>query len=237
MTTKKTIVLFMVLCLLLAGCMRQQTDNGVTTVPATDPVPNVTENLDTVETVQTADARTISPLPDTTMENLTDAILSVSLGEGDAYVDEDGRMQMQLKIYTYDMYDMVDIATLNVGDTLVRYSGDVEVISIEENGAGRISINGGLENDGFDLATDDSGIFYEIGFNDIKNWYQIGEATIRVSADFIGTDCADLELGEVVIYPGDFLIGAVTNYDFTPYNTTIRVENGQIVELNRVYTP
>lgn len=48
---------------------------------------------------------------------------------------------------------------------------------------------------------------------------------------------ADLEVGEIIIYPGDFLIGAVTNYDFTPYNTTIRIEDGQVVEMNRVYIP
>ena len=76
-----------------------------------------------------------------------------------------------------------------------------------------------------------------MGFNDTKNWYPVGEATIRVSADFKGIDRADLELGEVIIYPGDFLIGAVTNYDFTPYNTTIRIENGQIIEMNRRLIP
>ena len=64
-----------------------------------------------------------------------------------------------------------------------------------------------------------------------------GEATIRVSADFRGSDRSDLDKGEVIIYPGDFLIGDVANYNFTPYNTTIRVENDQIVEMNRVYVP
>ena len=53
----------------------------------------------------------------------------------------------------------------------------------------------------------------------------------------MGIDNADLELGEVILYPGDFLIGAVTNYDFTPYNTTIRVEDSQIVEMTRRFTP
>ena len=237
MLTKKFIAFLIVSCLLLTGCTDSKTASGETTVPATEPVSVATEDLGTADTPQTEDARTITPLPDMTMENLTDAILSVSLEQGDAYVDDSGIMQMNLKIYTYDKYDMVDIATLKVGDILVRHTGEIEVISIEENAFGRISINGGLENDGFDLATDDSGIFYEIGFNDVKNWYQIGEATIRVSADFQGIDRADLELGEVIIYPGDFLIGAVTNYDFTPYNTTIRVEEGQIVEMLRVYTP
>lgn len=206
---KKISVIFTALFLLLAGCASAQTDS----------------------------AQKTNPLPDATMENLMDAILSVSLAEGDAYVDETGKMQMDLKIYSYDCYDMVDISNLKVGDTLVKHSGKVQVTSIEQNDAGTVYINGGLDNGGFDLVTDDCGVFYEMGYNDHKNWYQVGEATIRVSADFKGSDCADPELGEVVIYPGDFLVDAVTNYDFTPYNTTIRIEGGQIVEMNRRYIP
>ena len=182
-------------------------------------------------------AAIVSPLPDTTMENLTDAILSVSLEEGDAYVDDAGKMQMDVKIYTYDKYDMVDIANLQVGDMIFRHSGEVVVTSKEQNESGTVLINGGLENGGFDLVTDEDGIFYEMGFSDVKNWYEVGEATIRVSADFQGIDHADLDLGEVILYPGDFLVGAVTNYDFTPYNTTVRVEGGQIIEMNRRYIP
>lgn len=217
----KTIAWVMIFCLLLGGCAGSKTDGGENTVPTA------------ADAGQPEDVCTISPLPDTTMENLTDAILSVSLEEGNAYVDDSGRMQMDLKIYTYDMYDMVDIARLKAGDILVRHSGEVQVISKEQDETGTVFINGGLENGGFDLVTDDCGIFYESGAGGVKNWYEIGEATIRVSADFRGLDKADPERGEVILYPGDFLVGAVTNYDFTPYNTTIRVEGGQIVEMNR----
>jgi len=239
--TKKTIVLWMVLwmvfCLLLTGCAASQKGNGENEIPSDIAASKAMVSSDTDSTEPPEETHTITPLPDTTMENLTDAILSVSLDEGNAYVDDNGRMQMDLKIYTYDTYDMVDIANLKVGDTVVRHYGEVKVVSKEQSETGTISINGGLENGGFDLVTDDCGIFYETGFNDVKNWYEIWEATIRVSADFKGIDNADLEQGEVIIYPGDFLIGAVTNYDFTPYNTTIRVEDGQIVEMNRVFTP
>lgn len=237
MLIKKTIVLWMVFCLLLTGCAASQKGNGENEIPSDITASKAMVSSDTDSTEQPEETHTITPLPDTTMENLTDAILSVSLDEGNAYVDDNGRMQMDLKIYTYDTYDMVDIANLKVGDTVVRHSGEVKVVSKEQSETGTISINGGLENGGFDLVTDDCGIFYETGFNDVKNWYEIGEATIRVSADFKGIDNADLEQGEVIIYPGDFLIGAVTNYDFTPYNTTIRVEDGQIVEMNRVFIP
>ena len=228
---KRMGLFLLTVCLLLTGCASSQTGGNENTAPA------ATENAGTVVAGQTEDVHAVVPLPDTTMENLTDAILSVSLAEGGAYVDDTGKMQMDLKIYSYDRYDMVDISGLKVGDTLVRHSGEVKVTAKEQNEAGAVIINGGLDNGGFDLVTDDSGIFYEMGYNDHKNWYQIGEATIRVSADFEGLDRADPELGEVVLYPGDFLVGAVTNYDFTPYNTTIRVEGGQIIEMNRRYIP
>ena len=182
-------------------------------------------------------AVTVTPLPDTVMENLTDAVLSVSLEEGDAYVDDTGIMRMDLKIYTYDKYDMVDISALKVGDILATHSGEVEIASLERSETGMVSINGGQEAGGLDLVTDDSTIYFETGMNDAKNWYEAGEATIRVSVDFKFLDNGDPEQGEVLFYPGSFLIGEVTNYDFAPYNTTIRVENGQIVEMNRIDIP
>ena len=233
---KKIIVLWIAFCLSLAGCTSSRTDSNENTA-LTDDKNSVVAEKDAVDTELAEEARTISPLPDMSMENLTDTILSVSLDEGNAYVDDHGRMQMDLTIYSYDQYDMVDIANLKVGDTLVRHDGEVKVASKEQHEAGTIYINGGLDNGGFNLITDDCGTFYEMGYNDHKNWYQVGAATIRVSADFEGLDSADLEQGEVIIYPGDFLIGSVTNYDFTPYNTTIRTENGQIVEINRRFIP
>lgn len=210
---KKIIALVMTLCLLLAGC-------GVSRPEA-----------------ETAEQNTIYPLPDTTMENLTDATLPISLEKGDAYVDDTGALQMDVKIYAYDKYDLVDISTLTVGDTIVRYSGEVEVTSMEKNEAGTILINGGEEAGGFDLATDETGIFYELGFNDAKNWYEVGEATLRVSADMKGVDNADPDRGEVALYPGDLLNDAIENFHFTPHNTTVRVEGGQVVEMNRRYVP
>lgn len=213
---KRLLLPMLAAVLLLAGC------NGA-------------EN--TVKTESLPQGQTVYPLPDTVMDDLNDAILSVSLKEGDAYVDDTGIMRMDLKIYTYDKYDMVDISTLQAGDVLVTNGGEVEIGSIERMDGGVISVNGGLEAGGFDLVTDDCGVFYERGYNDAKNWYEAGEATIRVSVDFIYYDNSDLDRGEVVYYPGSFLIGEVTDYHFTPHNTTIRVENGQIVEMNRIYVP
>ena len=221
---KKLIFFTLVICFLLTGCGNDKAATEVTeTISATD----VTEKS----------ASKVYPLPDTTMDNLNDAILSISLNEGDAYVDDTGKMQMDLKLYSYDQYDMVDISRLKVGDILVTHAGEVEITALDRNENGTILINGGLDENGFDLITDETGVYYECGYSDAKNWHEIGEATIRVSVDFMYYDTSDLDKGELLYYPGDFLIGAVTDYNFTPYNTTIRVENGQIIEMHRVYTP
>lgn len=237
MVTKRLIALFIVFCLLLAGCVNVKADSNENSVPTENSVSEVIETPDPTADEQAESAQIITPLPDATMENLTDAILHVSLEEGKVYADDQSIIQMDLAVYTYDKYDMIDIANLKIGDTIVRYYGEVEVTSIERNEHGTVYINGGLEAEGFELVTDDDGIFYERSFNDSKDWYCVGAVTLQVSIDFVGTDSADLDLGEVMIYPDDFMNGEVTNYDFSPYNTTIRVENGQIVELNRVYIP
>lgn len=93
------------------------------------------------------------------MDNLTDAILSISLEEGDAYVDDTGKMQMDVTICSYDKYDMVDISTLKVGDILVTHAGEVEIASLAREENGTVLINGGLDENGFDLITDETGVF------------------------------------------------------------------------------
>lgn len=223
---KKFLLATLVICLLLTGCGNSDT--------ATDTTETVSA---TVVAEQTDAVSKIFPLPDSTMDNLSDAILSISLDEGDAYVDDTGKMQMDLTIYSHDKFDMVDISMMNVGDILVTHTGEIEITTLERRENGTILINGGLDENGIDLITDETGVFYECGYNDAKNWYEIGEATIRVSTDFIYIDTSDLDRGEILYYPGDFLIGAVTDYQFTPYNTSIRVENGQIMEMNRRYIP
>ena len=225
---KRLTALLLALCLLLAGCANTQIETDV---------PVEEEIVETVVDTSVQTGKTVLPLPDTTMDNLTDATVAVSFEKGDAYVDDEGILQLDVTIYTYDKYDMVDIAMLEAGDTIVGYAGEVEVTSVERSETGTVMINGGLGEGGFDLVTEDNGIFFEMGFDDAKNWYEVGTATLRVSADMVGTDNADPEAGEVAFYPGDLLNDAIENYHFTPHNTSIRIEGGQIVELNRRYVP
>ena len=227
---KKLLIAVLVIGCLFTGCKSRNVGNGP------EAAPEVTQSVSTTAPAEQTPSK-IHPLPDTAMENLTDAVLSVSLEEGNAYVDDTGKMQMDVKIYTYDKYDMVDVSMLKVGDILVTHAGEVEIVSLDRNEFDAVFINGGLDEGGFDLITNEDGIYYESGYNDVKNWYEVGKATIRVSTDFTYYDLSDLEAGEILYYPGSFLIGEVTDYNFTPFNTTIRIENGQIIEMHRIYTP
>lgn len=189
---------------------------------------------DTTTSEPITESTKISPLATTIdMNALDNCTLAVSFEKGDAYVDDSGIMQLDMTVYTYDLYDMVDIAQLKVGDTIVIQNKEVLVESLETLESGIIFINGGMENSGYDLWHNDSGVYFEHGFNDAKAYYPLGEATIRVSADFKFTDNTDK--GEVIYYPGDFLTEYVDiDYSFTPDNTTVVVENGQIIAMTRI---
>lgn len=229
---KKLILILLVLCMILSGCRSSQDGQAETGVSKPE-----AENAETAPSVIEGAAATVYPLPDSTMDILNNATLAISLEEGDAYVDDTGIMQMNIKIYSYDLFDMVDISGLKSGDIIVTHFGEVLVSTVEQNAFGTIHINGGLENGGMDLFSDGGGVYYETGFNDTKNWYEVGEVTLRVSSDLEFRDNADLEKGEQIYYAGSFLVGEVTDYHFTPHNTTVRTENGQIVSMERIYTP
>lgn len=222
---KKFMWVFAAVCVLLAGCAGavSPAETTVGTEIATAATEATTQQT-VAETTQEAAGLTINPLAIDGTENLTDATVAVSLEEGGVYTDDAGTVQMKVKVWDYDKYDMVDVAMLKVGDTIVTHFGDVAITALEQDDAGTISINGGPEAGGIALVTEETGIFYEVDATGAKKWYEAGEVTIPVSADFQGQDGLTAD---------SFLKGEVTDYDFTPYNTTIRVEGGQVVELTR----
>lgn len=232
---KKRLLPIIVCCCLLTACAPSHTAE-----PTTQPAPETTQapvTETTAATEPTAAPVQVSPLPaGIDLNSLDNCTLAVSLKEGDAYVDDEGAMQMKLTVYTYDRYDMVDIAQLKDGDVLTIDGQEVAVASVERSEQSGVLVNGGLENGGYTLRTEEDGTFFVSLENDAKSWHALGEATIRVSQDFLFTDNA--QQPPVTYYPGDFLVeGTGIDYDFTPYNTTVTIENGRIIAMNRVFVP
>ena len=219
-----SIVLIVLLCLsLFAGCKTE-------TTPATSSA---------TSSATPSEDGAIYPLPETLDVNaLENCTVAVSLNEGDAYVDDSGKMVMNLTVYTYDLYDMVDIASLKENDVIVRKNEKVKVTEIERLDSGLIHINGGEENGGFDLASNDDTVYYEMGMNDIKAYYELGKVTLPVSDEFEYIDQSDLDSKAKHYYPGDFLTDVEgIEYNFHPNNTSIVIENGTIIKMNKVYMP
>lgn len=222
---KKFVLLLLVVCCLFTACQSSQDAD-------------ITEKNDPVSD-KSATSATILPLPNTLdVTQLDNCTIAVSLSQGDAYVDDTGVMQMKVTAYTYDLYDMVDISDLKEGDTIMIRQEEIHVTSLDRDDSGAVHINGGLDLGGYELQTDDSGVFFEISYSDIKSYYAIGEITLPVSADFEYTDSSNLDQDPVVYLPGDFLTeGTGIDYHFVPDNTSIVIENGYITAMSRIYTP
>ncbi|MDO4731922.1 MAG: hypothetical protein Q4B50_00195 [Bacillota bacterium] len=247
---KKLAALLLCCCLFLSACgspqeeapadppevsVEGETENDVEPTPPENEEPEESGEADGEEGVL------INPLPvDIDINNLTDCTVAVSIQEGGIYLDDDGAMQMDVEVFIYEYYDMVDIATMKEGDTILLRQEEVLVESLEQDENGRIFINGGIEAGGYELTSGDgSGIFFESGMNDHKYWQSIGSTTLRVNGDeFVYSDQSDLEKGEVTYLAGDFLQpDSPIEYDFNPNNTQIVIQDGQIIAMIRVYIP
>lgn len=213
-----SIILALALCLsLFAGCNTQ------------------TENNEENEN----NTNVIYPLPETLdLNNLDNCTVAVSLEEGGAKVSDSGKMVMDVTVYSYELYDMVDIASLMENDVIVRHNEEIKIAEIERLNTGLVRINGGEENGGFDLISNDNTVYYETGMNDIKSYYELGKVTLPVSDEFEYIDSSDLDAEEKIYYPGDFLADdEEIEYNFSPNNTSIVIENGNVVKMNKVYMP
>ena len=222
--------------LVLTGCAGSQPDTASTvdTASAQTTVP-----ASAAPTESTTAAKTVSPLPSgVDLEHLDNCTVAVSFDEGDAFVDDTGAMQLRAKVYVYDVYDMVDISMLQVGDEITICRQNVKVTSLERDEYGAVIINGGLENGEYQLVSGDESGFHAVEFNDAKLYYALGEVTILVSADFEFEDSSDPEKGACTYYPGDFLTdNAGIVYHFVPNNTTVTIQDGYVVSMQRVYMP
>ena len=178
----------------------------------------------------------VYPLPGTLDVNTLDNCTApASIEKGDVYVDDSGKAVMDVMIYSYELYDMVDIASLEAGNVIFRRCEEIKVTDIERFESGLVRINGGEENGGFDLISNDSTVYYEIGMNDVKAYYELCKITLPVSDEF---EYIDESAKEKCYSIKDFLSEeSEIEYNFQPSNTSILIENGTIVKMKKVYVP
>ena len=235
---KKALAILLALSVLaLSACAAKQVNSDTqkdvsaeTAAPSADPE----QTEDAQQSAQ--EAKRVEPLPETLDVNaLTDATVAASFSAEDSS-EKDGKTQITLTVYDYDVYDMVDVAQLAVGDTIVVDGKDMVVTSREDKD-GFVTINGGLEQGGVDLTSDDSGVYYAVGMDDVKSYHELGRITVPVAEGFVLTDNADPEHPDETYAASDLAKLAASEPGFTANNTLATIEHGELTVLARSYTP
>ena len=119
-------------------------------------------------------AQRVEPLPSTGIdtEHLADGTYAVSFSSADV-IDDGGLLELHFTVYDYDRYDAAQIAQLAAGDTLVVDGQDMTVETVEQTEYG-IVVNGGLENDGTELAKGEGDTYHVSLMDDAKDYQALG---------------------------------------------------------------
>ena len=182
---------------------------------------------------------TVSPLPASVdISALESCTLPARFELAGISADESGKLTVKLGLFEPELFDLVDISRLRPGDSIVLAGVSVRIESLERDEAGSLIINGGLDMGGSELRTDESGVFYEVGYNDALNYIALGEALLPVSEAFVFTDASDPD-AEPRTYTAAGLMAASEEIMpwFVPSNTEVRIEKGEVVSMERRYIP
>ena len=154
--------------------------------------------------------------------------------------EDAGKLTVSADIYTEDSYDIVDIHRMAEGDVIFVKGMLLPINSIDRTESGIININGGVENNGSALIADDESNCFVYAGMDMERSYTIhGVANLTVSDDVKLTDKRDLS--DEKEYTGKDAISVfkemIHEEPLNCYNCSIMVENGEIIEINRLYVP
>ena len=182
------------------------------------------------------EARRVEPLADTLdVSALAEGDQQFTAGFRGSDIREDGgQLVIDLTVYTYDLYDAVDISMLAAGDTLVVKGEDIPVTAVAEENGG-VTVNGGLENGGVDLISAGGGAYRLQLEDDARDLYEVGTITLPVGQDCVLTDDSDPEAPGRTLYAGDLL--GLGDEVFSPQATTVETVGGTVTVIHRDYTP
>lgn len=180
----------------------------------------------------------IAPLPaGIEADNMQDCTVPVRFALSDFCWRGDN---LTVTVYNMDLYDAVEISQMQVGDTLM-YEGKPMIVSTMEEKNGCLEINGGLEEGGCWLAGYEGGTYVARGWDDHATYTELGQAQVMLSNDFVIVDCGmnpeepqDTIRDDQKAYLDNLEEG---RRDFHPLNTTVRIENGVLTEINRRWIP
>lgn len=159
----------------------------------------------------------------------------------------DNGYQLTAVLAGYDQYDMVDVSNLKPGDIIITHTmggsaDSTEEITVEtvENSDGIITINGGIEEGGLYLKEEDT-VYRTMEMDDYPGYYAVGTTDpIKLADDVVFSDgTADFGAEPVETVGAEAAAEKISagETSLTYYNTTIRVESGEVAEITAVWVP
>ena len=146
---------------------------------------------------------------------------------------------LKLTIYAEDCYDIAELDALAVGDILWAGGEAIAIESLERDGG--LVINGGIEEDGFYMLPFEEDNCWKMYLLDgYPTYTECGGTALPLADDATFTDGWDIAREPVTAGGAEAVAAAVNGTDmedFIPYNTTVRVEGGRIVEIFRDFIP
>ncbi len=172
---------------------------------------------------------------------LPDGEYPVAFNRGDILSGATGIYMNAVHIFSMDIYDIVDVNTLTAGDTLVVSGEEIPVTSVERSDS-EVLVNGGLDGENgvvlgpIDEDTNGYRVWKE---SDMATFTELGATTLVLADNAEFNDSWNID-AEPVKVSHDGIVSAIAESDndyFNQYNTSIRVEDGKVVEIKRVYVP
>lgn len=180
----------------------------------------------------------VKPLPAPYEVNkLQDATVPAAFSSKDIYWDS-GKLRME--VFSEDLYDAVAVSKLKAGDTVV-YDGKPIVVKDIERKDKYVTVNGGIEEGGAEFTANEGGIYRGSQMDDHSTYTSLGKVTLPLAKDFVLID-----FGENPTDPSDTVRTGKKEYlekvpeyrrDFHVLDTRVRIEKGNVVEINRHWIP
>ena len=154
-----------------------------------------------------------------------------------------------VKLYTEDIYDIVDVSKMAVGDTFEAEGKTITIETIDKDEFGNIKINGGFEEDGgYTLTTEeDTNGYMTTGYNDFGTYTERGTCNLVLAENVTFTDSSDIDADALLsgkepltvtgIEAVTKAIAEAANDSFNDHNTKVVIQDGKVVEINRSYNP
>ena len=180
-------------------------------------------NTVTFEAPEVYDSKAVAPMTSNiNAYALPDGEYPVRFNGGDVLSGQSGIFMNAVHVFTPDIYDLVDINTLNIGDTIVISGEDYAVESVQKKDD-TLTVNGD-----FTFVPTSDGEGYRIQFsNDSTTYTEIGATALTLSPN--ATITLD---GVTTKYSGivNAIQGAGTTA-FDPWNTTVTLEDGRVTAI------